>query len=92
MTATARKTTLRERVKQRWRQRRGTAKHVHRDLRDGRPEAPPVEGSPCERCGDWTPDITCILGGYWLCPRCASFFDGLRKWSERVTLPRRKGA
>jgi hypothetical protein len=47
-------------------------------------ERPPVEGSPCERCNELTPEIGCIFADYWVCPRCAAFFDGLRRYAANV--------
>lgn len=67
-----------EKLKAKWRERQGQAKVSHRDLRQGRPEPPPLEGSYCQRCDELTPDITCVYLDYWLCPRCAAFHEGLQ--------------
>jgi hypothetical protein len=73
-----------DKLKTKWKEHQGQAKVNRRDLREGRPEAPPVEGSPCERCGDWTPEIACHFLDYWICPKCASFFVNLARWAERM--------
>jgi hypothetical protein len=73
-----------DKIKQRWHERDGSARVTRRDLRDGRPDPPPVEGSPCERCGDLTTEIACHFLDYWICPKCASFFVNLARWAERM--------
>ncbi len=71
-------------LKEHWRTHQGQVRVRRRDLRDGRPELPPVEGSPCERCGEWTPEIACLFVDYWLCPRCVAFFAGLTRWAAQM--------
>lgn len=82
-----------ERLKKKWKANDGQARLVkHNDLRQGRPAKPkkpkktkkqstepkPEIGSPCQRCGKWTEEITCVYLDYWLCSRCAGFHNGLR--------------
>lgn len=53
-------------------------------LRDGRPPPPEERGSPCQRCGETTEEIACVLRDYWVCPECRRAHEALAAYGWRV--------